>query len=86
MSAIEMGINRAFPICSGADIAVMPWQNKALLLQGAQMGFQFLPQAFVFVGIGVEDFQWGRDQPSSFTLHALAVVYPILSILAIGYR
>jgi len=64
----------------------MPWKNKPLLLQIAEMRFQLLPQAFVFVSLGVEQFQWSRHEHASFNLHALAAVYPISSVLAIEYQ
>jgi hypothetical protein len=81
-----MDIDLAFPICPGTDIAVMPWHNYPLLLQSAEMRFQLLPQAFIFVGIGVEHFQWSRHEHVSFNLHALAEVYPISSVIAIEYQ
>ena len=51
---LEIGIDRAVPLLSGADFAVVPEVDHTLTLQGRQVVAQLLAQGFILVGIGDE--------------------------------
>jgi len=62
------------PFGSCADVAVVPFSDESLALHEGKMFFEFFTQAFVFVGVGVEDF----DGVCWFCCHRSATCWLIL--------